>query len=72
MDCGLVSRVCQVKDGKLLVKETEAVTVRMIFERFAYIGSATGQGASRGGGRATSAAGLSTRGLSISGAGAIR
>ena len=49
MDCGLVSRVCQVKDGKLLVKETEAVPVRMIFERLAYIGSATGQGAPRGG-----------------------
>jgi DNA invertase Pin-like site-specific DNA recombinase len=31
----------QVKDRKLLVNEAEAVTVRMIFERFVKIGSAT-------------------------------
>ena len=29
-----------LKDGKLVVNKTEAATVRMIFERFAQLGSA--------------------------------
>ncbi len=38
---GFVPLGYQVRDRKLLVDETEAATVRMIFERFAQIGSAT-------------------------------
>ncbi len=38
---GFVPLGYEVKDRKLIVKEAEAATVRMIFERFAKIGSAT-------------------------------
>src|SRR5690348_433918 len=38
---GVVPLGYQVKDRKLIVNETEAKTVRMIFERFVSIGSAT-------------------------------
>ena len=42
---GFVPLGYDVKDRKLVVNEAEAATVRMIFERFVKIGSATDAGA---------------------------
>ena len=48
---GFVPLGYDVKDRKLVVNEAEAATVRMIFERFIKIGSATDTGARRSGPR---------------------
>ena len=50
---GFVPLGYDVKDRKLVVNEAEAATVRMIFERFIKIGSATDAGARRSGPRAS-------------------
>ena len=65
---GFVPLGYDVKDRKLVVNEAEAATVRMIFERFVKIGSATDAGArAPGRGRhAASRASWSTRATSTS------
>ena len=65
---GFVPLGYDVKDRKLVVNEAEAATVRMIFERFIKIGSATEAGARRCGPRASAAsrASWSTRATSTS------
>ena len=50
---GFVPLGYDVKDRKLVVNEAEAATVRMIFERFVKIGSATDTGARSSGPRAS-------------------
>ena len=65
---GFVPLGYDVKDRKLVVNEAEAATVRMIFERFVKIGSATDAGAraARRGCHAASTASWSTRATSTS------
>ena len=58
---GFVPLGYDVKDRKLVVNEAEAATVRMIFERFIKIGSATDAGASAPGRRRPRQAGQAGR-----------